>query len=176
MMIYSLMTIFKYDKDGNLTCIVCDTIVRSEAVWTVHINSKNHRQNIANKVKKKEEPILPPPPPPEKFIKPSVSTLKRSAPPPPIPVSTKKIKSILKNAPAEPKYEKVPSDFFDTPEPMETDAPQPSKTEDIQSNENDEDEEEAPVNGDSLPEGFFDDPKLDAKVKVKFKKKFSVLI
>lgn len=142
--------------------------MRSEAVWTVHLNSKNHRQNIANKVKKKEEPPAPVlPPSVEKFAKPTAPSLKRPAPPP-LPVCTKKIKSILKNAPSDPKYERIPSDFFDSTEAMETEPISPSKTDDSEADDNEEMEEEV-TNGELLPEGFFDDPKLDAKVnKIRF--------
>lgn len=162
----------RYDKDGNLTCIVCESIVRSEAVWTVHLNSKSHRQNIANKVKKRDEPPAPapaPPPPVEKFAKPAVPTLKRPAPPP-VPVCTKKIKSILKNAPTDPKYERIPSDFFDSVQPMETESVPSNKTDNSETVENEEMEEEVEIevsNGELLPEGFFDDPKLDAKARNK---------
>ncbi|PSN54259.1 hypothetical protein C0J52_08620 [Blattella germanica] len=37
------LTMCTYNNNGELTCIICDSVVRSEAIWTVHINSKKHR-------------------------------------------------------------------------------------------------------------------------------------
>lgn len=75
-------------------CILCKSIVRSEDVWKVHINAKQHRQNIEQAKKLKESTnnftVAPP-------------TLKRSAssPPPPTIIEDqpfKKPKGILKNS------------------------------------------------------------------------------
>lgn len=44
----------KYNSSGQLTCILCTSIVRSENVWQVHINSKQHRQNVEQAKKLKE--------------------------------------------------------------------------------------------------------------------------
>lgn len=44
----------KYNNSGQLTCILCSSIVKSEHVWQVHINSKQHRQNIEEAKKLKE--------------------------------------------------------------------------------------------------------------------------
>ena len=44
----------KYNNSGQLTCILCSSIVRSEHVWQVHVNSKQHRQNIEQAKKLKE--------------------------------------------------------------------------------------------------------------------------
>ena len=44
----SSLTCFTYASNGQLLCILCDSVVRSEAVWSVHINSKKHRENIVN--------------------------------------------------------------------------------------------------------------------------------
>jgi len=34
--------IAKYNSTGQLTCIVCNQIVKSELMWNAHINSKSH--------------------------------------------------------------------------------------------------------------------------------------
>ena len=34
--------IAKYNQLGQLTCIVCNQIVKSELMWNAHINSKSH--------------------------------------------------------------------------------------------------------------------------------------
>lgn len=36
----------KYTETGQLQCLLCKTVVRSEDVWKVHINAKTHRQNV----------------------------------------------------------------------------------------------------------------------------------
>lgn len=36
----------KYNDLGQLMCVLCKTIVRSEDVWKVHINAKQHKQNV----------------------------------------------------------------------------------------------------------------------------------
>lgn len=36
----------KYNETGQLMCILCKSIVRSEDVWKVHINAKQHKQNV----------------------------------------------------------------------------------------------------------------------------------
>lgn len=36
----------KYNDLGQLQCVLCKTVVRSDDVWKVHINAKQHKQNI----------------------------------------------------------------------------------------------------------------------------------
>ncbi|KAG5882930.1 hypothetical protein JTB14_012657 [Gonioctena quinquepunctata] len=148
----------KYNDQGQLTCILCKSIVRSEAVWTVHVNAKLHKQNveIAKKLKEKTNNFTTP--------------LKRPLTPPLPDVPEKKIKSILKNSGAsatqsvesinESKVEKnhLPDDFFD--------SKSTNGVKSIMKKKDDNPEErEAPETKDTLPEGFFDDPKLDAKAR-----------
>lgn len=77
----------KYNNSGQLMCILCSSIVRSEQVWPVHINSKQHRENV-EKAKKLKELT-------NNFtvgkIKHKSTSLPEGAPP------EKKIKGILKN-------------------------------------------------------------------------------
>ena len=35
----------KYNSIGQLTCIICNQVVKSELVWNAHLNSKQHIQN-----------------------------------------------------------------------------------------------------------------------------------
>ncbi|XP_050295901.1 zinc finger protein 830 [Anthonomus grandis grandis] len=147
----------KYNDLGQLTCILCKSIVRSDAVWTVHINAKQHKQNIeiAKKLKEKTNNFTTP--------------LKRPLTPPLPDVPEKKIKGILKNAP--PTSLKTVSS---------TEAPIPSKEKDGTSGNNSlatkaipqektvEPGQNKEVNEElagELPEGFFDDPVLDAKAR-----------
>lgn len=170
----------KYNEHGQLTCILCKSIVRTEDVWKVHINAKQHKQNIelARQLKEKTN----------NFTK----AVKRPASPPSTSVPEKVPRGILKNAStkstatatattsatnAEPKANEtneIPVDFFDNPKS----APQTSnyfqatlhKTNirhDLVHIKRGADEpmdvEEA--KDDALPEGFFDDPIKDAKAR-----------
>jgi hypothetical protein len=36
----------KYEN-GQLICVLCKSVVRSEKAWTVHINAKQHKENLA---------------------------------------------------------------------------------------------------------------------------------
>uniref|UniRef100_A0A1B6LLH5 Zinc finger protein 830 n=1 Tax=Graphocephala atropunctata TaxID=36148 RepID=A0A1B6LLH5_9HEMI len=153
----------KYKEDGTLTCIVCENIVRSDAVWIVHLNSKQHKDNIA----RKKQLLLPPKPPPD----PPRVVYKRPLTPPPF-VPAKKLKGILKNAPTP----KLPEDFFEskiksktTPDVGVDEAPDeptemPQSAEAMETEAGAE-EEGAGLSKDPLPEGFFDDPVMDAKAR-----------
>lgn len=44
----------KYNNTGQLMCILCKSVVRSENVWQVHLNSKQHRENVEKAKKLKE--------------------------------------------------------------------------------------------------------------------------
>nr|XP_023018656.1 zinc finger protein 830 [Leptinotarsa decemlineata] len=150
----------KYNDQGQLTCILCKSVVRSEAVWTIHINAKQHKQNVevAKKLKERTNNFTTP--------------LKRPLTPPLPDVPTKKLKSILKNSTSETSTQslvgstngleaeenKLPDDFFDSKNSNRT---SPFKKKDGNPTES----VVVPENKDPLPEGFFDDPKLDAKAR-----------
>lgn len=130
-------------------CILCQTIVRSEAVWTVHVNAKQHKEKVLSAKKLSEE------------RKNATTTSKRAISPEP-EQKVKKVKGILKNSTTIVNH--VPDDFFDSnikiPKPIETKPKvtnSNSEPMDVTETKNVENETE-------LPEGFFDDPKLDAKV------------
>jgi len=147
----------KYNELGQLTCVLCQSVVRSEAVWPVHINSKQHRDKVeqAKKLKEKTNNFTTP--------------LKRPLTPP-IEVSNKKLKGILKNAPprsneAAVGASGVPVDFFDDSSKNKI----ITKTQQQSDAKEDKPEEKMDVdiqeNGTTIPEGFFDDPKQDAKAR-----------
>jgi len=143
----------KYNAAGQLTCIVCDSIVRSDSAWAVHLNSKTHRENLSRRTKRKEPPDESAVP----FKKPAVAL------PPPKPAP----KSILKNSHEVRKPTALPSDFFQPQKNKEipVSVTPSASTENMEVDEA-EDETEDAENGSELPEGFFDDPKLDAKVRI----------
>lgn len=79
----------KYNNAGQLMCILCSSVVRSENVWQVHLNSKQHRENVeqAKKLKALTNNFTDGK---VKFKRPSTST--------PEAPQEKKLKGILKNA------------------------------------------------------------------------------
>ncbi|KAJ8912456.1 hypothetical protein NQ315_002822, partial [Exocentrus adspersus] len=138
----------KYNDQGQLTCILCQSVVRSESVWTVHVNAKIHKQNVEKAKKLKERT--------NNFTTP----LKRPLTPP-LDISNKKIKGILKNSnSSDPGITRI------EPEDNETQTINLpiTKRSDIKSIQK-KDTEDISGSKDSLPEGFFDDPKLDAKAR-----------
>lgn len=161
----------KYTDAGQLMCILCKTIVRSEAVWPVHLNSKSHKENILSAKKTKLETDTT-----------KVHTgLKRSTSPSQESSANKKIKGILKANKTQSTQvsSALPSDFFDKPSKQvngtarSNAVAQKSESKKEVASEKDvknvETEEEKDRNKDAsqiqLPEGFFDDPVLDAKVR-----------
>jgi len=177
----------KYNTLGQLVCIVCNSQVKSEILWNAHLQGRSHKENVAKLKEHKINDI--------KVIKnttsainsnavPQKSILKRKHSEVPAEVLAKVSKVAATstitnnklglggyssdsdddtNDKPTPSTAKVPtslpSDFFDSsvkPEPTE----QP---------------EETAVSKDmaeKLPEGFFDDPKTDAKVReVEYKDK-----
>uniref|UniRef100_A0A2M4CRF2 Zinc finger protein 830 n=1 Tax=Anopheles darlingi TaxID=43151 RepID=A0A2M4CRF2_ANODA len=177
----------KYNDAGQLSCVLCRSVVRSEAVWKVHINSKQHKENIELAKQLKNAP-----PPPKKSSASASSVAgnsevlvpqKRSAT---VGSSTddvvppKKLKGILKtSATHEPEQNgALPDDFFDN-----TTAPSSIRKElvNIRLPERNRDQKAEPMEQDAadtetagavsaaddeaLPEGFFDDPKMDAKAR-----------
>ncbi|XP_076266162.1 zinc finger protein 830 [Rhynchophorus ferrugineus] len=153
----------KYNEQGQLTCILCKSIVRSEAVWTIHINAKQHKQNVelAKKLKEKTNNFTTP--------------LKRPLTPPLPEVPEKKLKGILKNAIPKPVVNEVdkkngdplPQDFFDNgnKESLTVVSQDLTKSVHPKTEIGDQPLNIEEENQDELPEGFFDDPKLDAKAR-----------
>lgn len=43
----------KYNDVGQLTCILCKSIVRTASIWKVHVNSKQHKENVASAIQVK---------------------------------------------------------------------------------------------------------------------------
>lgn len=165
----------KYNSAGQLTCVVCNTAVKSEMVWTAHINGRQHRENVAFLKQSKME---------TQFTKPQN-----------IPAVKRKADSIISSSSqpsASPSKKGVPADFFDkqpslntpvsAPVPIKSILKNSTKTSFVPTSEvvtvlapTDEMEtddavmipptnEPNQVSSNPIPEGFFDDPKMDAKV------------
>lgn len=161
----------KYEN-GQLSCQLCKSVVRSEAVWKVHINTKQHKENLAlakqlkEKIDNQNKPKLPP------ALEERVAALKRMRAEQDGP-GAKKLKGILKNG-SQSREEKmeieeapepkngtsssapIPDDFFDS----KTKSPHSEKS--SKSSEKPVDDK---AQDETIPEGFFDDPMKDAKAR-----------
>lgn len=161
----------KYNEAGQLTCVICSSVVRSEAVWKVHVNSKQHKENIeqAKRLKEKVVHTAVQPQSTTSFAQTTTSALKR--PPSPAPrdsISNKKIKGILKNSTSE-QIQSLPDDFFDSSSKINRDLVNirlPTNKSAVTSQDQTEAaSQEQPPEEEKIPEGFFDDPKADAKAR-----------
>lgn len=169
-------------ENGQLNCVLCKTLVRSAAVWKVHVNGKQHKENLAiakqlkEKIEKQSKPLTP---------EERIASLKRSAEQlrSEGEAPEKRIKGILKNSTsASAQYQptqtivvesaktksedkpsqngssssnnELPADFFESQSKPQT--PHHSTT---------EESGEGEKSDDPLPEGFFDDPVKDAKIR-----------
>lgn len=89
----------KYNDLGQLMCVLCKTVVRSEDVWKVHINAKQHKQNVELAKKTIGNPTTATSATATKAAASASSAMKRPMAPPPVPeIPAKKPKSILKNS------------------------------------------------------------------------------
>ncbi|XP_076296889.1 zinc finger protein 830 [Lasioglossum baleicum] len=162
----------KYTDAGQLMCILCKAVVRSETVWPVHLNSKSHKENIELAKKTKLEAAT----------KTTTHTFKRPVSPSQESSANKKVRGILKNPLPQSAQiaSNLPADFFDSPKQSNGSIPTNASvtTSKLENKDiaNDKDtkhtkaeEKEKDKNKDAnqtvLPEGFFDDPVLDAKVR-----------
>ncbi|XP_033326813.1 zinc finger protein 830 [Megalopta genalis] len=164
----------KYTDAGQLMCILCKAVVRSETVWPVHLNSKSHKENVELAKKTKLEATT----------KTARHTFKRPTSPSQESPANKKIRGILKNPLSQSTQvaSSLPADFFDNSKQSNGSLPtnasvtvcvHKSESKDLTNNKDitTETEEEKKIdknknaNQTVLPEGFFDDPVLDAKVR-----------
>ncbi|KAG2235708.1 hypothetical protein BDF21DRAFT_418995, partial [Thamnidium elegans] len=137
----------KYDETNRLICIVCNSPVKSQAVWQAHLGSTVHRDNI-QKLKTLKQ---------QQQQQQQQQSLKRKAPSPPQQDTKRSRMEEIELDEQESSEEEeedqdqdqdmgLPSDFFDSAEPIE------------------EDEEEEQENNGSIPTGFFDDPEEEARI------------
>ncbi|XP_041764051.1 zinc finger protein 830 [Anopheles merus] len=171
----------KYNDAGQLMCVLCRSIVRSAAVWKVHIHSKQHKENneLAKKLKDSSavDSVEP-------RNAPNVNLKRTGGPDTGVDtVPVKKIKGILKNSSQTgATQDALPHDFFDdaansanVPSSIRKDLvniklPEKHRGQVAEPMELDHTEKDVGgslimVDEEKLPEGFFDDPKMDAKAR-----------
>ena len=54
-----LFSAAKYNSAGQLTCILCASVVKNELVWPAHVNGKVHKDNVANLKNGKQPAVVP---------------------------------------------------------------------------------------------------------------------
>ncbi|XP_050454353.1 LOW QUALITY PROTEIN: zinc finger protein 830 [Cataglyphis hispanica] len=156
----------KYTDSDQLMCILCKSIVRSETVWPVHLYSKIHRENVTLAKTTKLET--------ESSTRSSnILPFKRSLSPSQ-DISVKKIRGILKNSNLSEVQTKsnLSIDFFhNNLKQINSISMQKNESKDSATSTADikykdiEEEKIKDTNPTVLPEGFFDDPVMDAKVR-----------
>jgi len=164
----------KYNNLGQLTCIICSLSLKNELLWEPHLLSKKHREAVA--ALKAETTSAK-----STFKKPSMVAKVKDAPPskkgkyeePQVILAGKSAQrnkeddSSAKGSEGL-KYNVLPADFFDNPRAQATTE---SEKESKMKKENASVVSQSPATSASasisekLPEGFFDDAKMDAKVR-----------
>ncbi|XP_077993952.1 zinc finger protein 830-like [Glandiceps talaboti] len=179
----------KYNNIGQLVCVVCSTQIKSDLLWPAHVQGKKHKENVAA-LKTKTQPVRT-----DTFVKPTTPILSTSAASVKRKSDTgaeeksshiEKKQKVPENTTSQ--SSRLPIDFFD-----ESDSE--SSDEEIESSKSDQtatpstsssqlpadffdssvsskstvEESESSTSktntAEALPEGFFDDPVMDAKVR-----------
>ena len=164
----------KYNASGQLQCVICCLQIPNDKAWAVHVLTRKHKDTMSS-------------------MKIAATKTSRREPVSKVVVSSnqsKKLKSILKTThsiPASPPPDVItrnevvtssqsndlPSDFFDTSSPPlahSTDTPTDKPVEEEYNSTRNTESVSEDNKGEGklsevLPEGFFDDPKRDAKVR-----------
>jgi len=172
------MLVNTYTDSGQLMCVLCKVVVRDELMWPLHLYSKTHKDtmDLAKRAKLQMD----------EFAYDLEHFGKRPCSPSEDTSVNKKIKGILKNSTETMPQtnSNLPEDFFDNKEQEQAyDLSVPIKkklknknsigntnadTQNVEVEEEKEREKEKEKvmdpNPAALPEGFFDDPVMDAKV------------
>ncbi len=165
----------KYNSIGQLTCIVCNQVIKSEFVWNAHLNSKTHLEN-KNALKSK---LIGETKPPAQTSSKQAEKSSKHAETSAVPSESNVFKrpadiiqatsdlNIKKQKLDEPK---VVSSTDSKPVSTSIEKKEKSFQKEIQSQEKELHVEPASSSSSSvvvtsLPEGFFDDPEQDAKVR-----------
>ncbi|XP_078378375.1 zinc finger protein 830-like [Oculina patagonica] len=166
----------KYNSAGQLFCVLCDIPIKSAILWTSHVLGRKHKENLANLKGKssKDQPVTEVKQTPKlntthvsdsTFVSPALKRTSQDKVETNRDTSQKKIKvdssdktnsdhSLREKEHTDPAgghvESSLPSDFFDNPKKSEQDEQKIMPSDE-------------PTEG--IPEGFFDDPRLDAKVR-----------
>ncbi|CAF0979822.1 unnamed protein product [Rotaria sordida] len=174
----------KYTNTGQLYCALCNQQLTSETFWKAHVNGRDHKQKLTElksniKQSNSESVFAKPFPPPstttqQRGIKRSHDVATSSD-----NVIVSKPSSTVSSSTTTAQHSALPADFFDSDSSksqINTNKPttkssssSSSSTTAVTNNVTSSDESSA------LPEGFFDDPHIDARMrKVEYVDKMEV--
>ncbi|KAI6660823.1 Zinc finger protein [Oopsacas minuta] len=179
----------KYNTSGQLNCVLCSLQIPNDKAWSVHVQTRKHKDNMDNlkrattKTSQKElnktgskrefidKAVLPVEPKKLKSILKSTHTTTEPGKDPQLTESDSIHQSITSPPSNSIQSNNLPSDFFDTSAPScsgTSTSDTAVENEDATVSTNDAVNEVKRGYGTSsevLPEGFFDDPKRDAKAR-----------
>ncbi|XP_073235838.1 zinc finger protein 830-like [Porites lutea] len=167
----------KYNSAGQLFCVLCNVPVKSAILWDSHVLGKKHKENLTvfkRKSNKSQSATN------ERQLQEKITTVKDglSNARPVLKRTSQDEMETVQNTPE--KKLKVDSeentdrlkmkedDEVNSPDTSITNTPSNLPSDFFDSPQQSEQAEQTPDPGDStegIPEGFFDDPKLDAKVR-----------
>ncbi|KAI8637006.1 hypothetical protein BD408DRAFT_425238 [Parasitella parasitica] len=143
----------KYDPTGRLVCVVCNSNVKSEALWQAHLGSQLHRDNMQKLKELKQQQLK-----------------RRATSPPPLASSSSSStqQSENKRIRLEDEQEgqdiEISDDGDSSDEQEDEEMDLPADFFDKQEEEEVSKETEDTPTQDALPSGFFDDPEEEARV------------
>lgn len=176
----------KYNSAGQLSCVLCNVQVKTEILWQVHILGKQHKDKVSElKAIGQSTGKAPQPPPPptlkRKAAKTAVHDGKKTKGADAVQGETEAAAGLRLlagqysdgdddkgpndgNQPA-PASDELPADFFDSSIPAVPSAPSASHSGSISKAELEKPVDKKDTMSEAIPEGFFDDPVRDAKVR-----------
>ncbi|MEQ2171539.1 hypothetical protein GOODEAATRI_011835 [Goodea atripinnis] len=158
----------KYNSLGHLSCVLCAVQVKSELLWPAHVLGKQHKDKVAELKEAKSQSVVPQSQPVKRKTPDSEEVVGKKAK----PAGLSLLAGVYDedddedaggtSLPAQSVTE-LPADFFDSSIPptpaishsgsiLKADVPEKSA-------------EKKDNTAEALPEGFFDDPVRDAKVR-----------
>ena len=163
----------KYNSIGQLVCIVCNSQVKSELLWSAHLQGRTHKENFIRLRKVQQQQQVG-----QATTKVPGGILKRKSDETLIPETVQKIKKTSENSHTKGLQLGNYGNSSSESEEEATSAPKPSTSSALPSDFFDNnisvDKKRSEITtepkvpqamSEQLPEGFFDDPKEDAKVR-----------
>lgn len=157
----------KYNSLGQLTCIICNQIIKSELIWNAHLNSKLHlenKQKLKSKLIAQQEKSMPPPPVPILFKNETLNDKNDAK------VLKRPISSQLDDKTTNSKKHKI-DNLIKKTDSINLNKINVNKSEKFVEKTVDTSTGEskltvnATATASELPEGFFDDPEMDDKIR-----------
>ncbi|KAI9028136.1 hypothetical protein CLU79DRAFT_737915 [Phycomyces nitens] len=146
----------KYDSQTRLSCVVCNAVVKSEAIWSIHLTSAGHKESIAKlkAIRDRKAQGKQGQPTPEELKRPATDDAEENPQAKRARLEEESESEDTSDESDEEMEEEsaggLPSDFFDAEpeaEPMVEPVVEQSR------------------NHSALPAGFFDDAEEDARVR-----------